>query len=207
MVEWHDVAFGIPKLGSLTDEQLEDLYAGRDGPWSMAMKTALRRFSADKLDLEENWASRSPDWECPGCGRRKPDLVRVSNNGVLLARLDIHHDHLTDYLKSILHGKLGPQWRATLPPDCAHIEKLGSRLVARFEPSTVCSDCNSADGAVKALSVSPEDVPGHFGWFAMFAGLDMPASSGKTRALLDWHPVGPDMLTDLRAMDYAAIPA
>lgn len=159
MVEWHDVAFGIPKLGSLTDEQLEGLYGDRDGPWSVAMKTALRRFDTDKLDLDDNWASRSPDWECPGCNRRKPDLVRVTGNGVLLARLDIHHDHLTDYLKSILHSKLGPQWRAALPPDCAHIEKLGSQLVARFEPSTVCSDCNSADGAVKSRI---RDIPRHF---------------------------------------------
>jgi len=57
------------------------------------------------------------------------------------------------------------------------------------------------------ISLAPEDAPEHFGWFAMFAGLDMPASSRKTRELLDWHPVGPDMLTDLEAMDYAAIPA
>ncbi|WP_369806076.1 SDR family oxidoreductase [Sphingobium sp. 15-1] len=57
------------------------------------------------------------------------------------------------------------------------------------------------------ISLPPEAAPDHFGWFAMFAGLDMPASSEKTRALLDWQPVGPDMLTDLRAMDYAAIPA
>lgn len=159
MVEWHEVAFGIPKLGSLTDEQLESLYSDRDGPWSAAVKAALRRFDTDKLDLDDNWASRPPDWECPACGRRKPDLMRMSGSGVLLARLDIHHDHLTDYFKTILHAKHGPQWRAAIPPDSAHIEKLGSQLVARFEPSTVCSDCNSADGAVKTRH---RDIPRSF---------------------------------------------
>ncbi|MGQ7378983.1 hypothetical protein ACTGVF_11365, partial [Streptococcus suis] len=103
-----EVAFGIPKLGSLTDEQLESLYSDRDGPWSAAVKAALRRFDTDKLDLDDNWASRPPDWECPACGRRKPDLMRMSGSGVLLARLDIHHDHLTDYFKTILHAKHGP---------------------------------------------------------------------------------------------------
>jgi len=150
LVDWHVVEFGIPKLSSLTDEQLEGLYVDRDGRWSSAIRAAMRRFGTEKLDLDENWASRSPDWECPGCGRRKPDLVRLSSAGVLLARLDIHHDHLTDHLKSILRTKLGPQWRAAIPPDTAHLEKLGSKLVARFEPSTVCLDCNGADGAVKA---------------------------------------------------------
>lgn len=159
MVEWHDVAFGVPKLGSLTDEQLEGLYGDRDGPWSAAVKAALRRFDTDKLDLDDNWASRPPDWECPACGRHKPDLMRMSGSGVLLARLDVHHDHLTDYFKTILHAKHGPQWRVAIPPDSAHIEKLGSQLVARFEPSTVCSDCNSADGAVKARH---RDIPRSF---------------------------------------------
>ncbi|WP_318011133.1 NAD-dependent epimerase/dehydratase family protein [Sphingobium sp. 3R8] len=69
------------------------------------------------------------------------------------------------------------------------------------------SEIVSVGLGLPVLSVSPEDAPGHFGWFAMFAGLDMPASSRKTRESLDWHPAGPDMLTDLRAMDYAAIPA
>jgi hypothetical protein len=41
----------------------------------------------------------------------------------------------------------------------------------------------------------------------MFAGLDMPASSDWTRKSLGWEPTGPDLLTDLKAMDYAALPA
>ncbi|PNP95780.1 SDR family oxidoreductase [Sphingobium sp. SA916] len=58
---------------------------------------------------------------------------------------------------------------------------------------------------LRVISLPPEDGPDHFGWFAMFMALDMPASSKKTRELLDWQPVGPDLLTDMRAMDYVAI--
>ena len=39
--------------------------------------------------------------------------------------------------------------------------------------------------------------PEHFGWFADFAGLDMPASSARTQSLLSWQPTGPDLLTDI----------
>lgn len=56
---------------------------------------------------------------------------------------------------------------------------------------------------VPAASLSPEAAAAHFGWFVMFAGMDMPASSALTRARLGWRPSGPDLLSDLRQMDYA----
>ncbi len=48
-----------------------------------------------------------------------------------------------------------------------------------------------------AVSIAPEAAPGHFGWLAMFAGLDSPASSVKTRQWLDWRPAGPGLIADL----------
>ena len=44
----------------------------------------------------------------------------------------------------------------------------------------------------------------HFGWFADFAALDMPASSARTRSLLGWEPTGPDLLTDIDQPGYYA---
>ena len=44
----------------------------------------------------------------------------------------------------------------------------------------------------------------HFGWFADFAGADMPASNGRTRSLLGWTPTGPDLLTDIDQPGYYA---
>ena len=46
--------------------------------------------------------------------------------------------------------------------------------------------------------------PEHFGWFADFAGADMPASSARTRMRLGWEPTGPDLLTDLDQPGYYA---
>jgi nucleoside-diphosphate-sugar epimerase len=53
------------------------------------------------------------------------------------------------------------------------------------------------------VSLSPADAPAHLGWFAMFAGLDMLASSAWTRAQLGWEPTGPGLIADLQAMDYS----
>ncbi|WP_250511148.1 SDR family oxidoreductase [Caballeronia sp. GACF4] len=53
-----------------------------------------------------------------------------------------------------------------------------------------------------AVSVAPEEAAAHFGWMAMFVGLDMPASSALTQARLDWHPTGPTLIADLDEARY-----
>ncbi len=42
-----------------------------------------------------------------------------------------------------------------------------------------------------------EEAASHFGWFAHFAALDSPASSGRTRELLGWQPTQPGLIPDL----------
>ena len=56
---------------------------------------------------------------------------------------------------------------------------------------------------VPAVSIAPEKAAEHFGWFAHFAGLDMPASSEWTRKTLDWNPTGPGLIEDLTNMKYS----
>jgi len=58
---------------------------------------------------------------------------------------------------------------------------------------------------IPVQSLTPEEAGPHFGWLAMFMGLDMLASSAKTRARLGWAPTGPGLIEDLEAMDYSAI--
>lgn len=55
---------------------------------------------------------------------------------------------------------------------------------------------------IPAASLPPEDAQAHFGWFGMFAAMDMPASSALTRERLDWQPSGPGLIADLKQMDY-----
>jgi len=56
---------------------------------------------------------------------------------------------------------------------------------------------------VKVVSLTPEEAPAHFGWWARLAGGDLTGSSAITRQKLGWNPTGPGLLADLQQMDYA----
>jgi nucleoside-diphosphate-sugar epimerase len=56
---------------------------------------------------------------------------------------------------------------------------------------------------VPAVSVAPEDAEAHFGWIGRFFGMDIAASSTRTRELLGWQPVGPTLFEDIAAGAYA----
>ena len=55
---------------------------------------------------------------------------------------------------------------------------------------------------VPVKSVSMEDAKEHFGWMAMFAGMDLWASGARTQERLNWHPTGPGLIGDLEQMRY-----
>ena len=55
---------------------------------------------------------------------------------------------------------------------------------------------------VPLVSIKPEDAQAHFGFIAMFAGLDIPASSAKTRAELGWTPKGIGLIEDISRPSY-----
>jgi nucleoside-diphosphate-sugar epimerase len=49
-------------------------------------------------------------------------------------------------------------------------------------------------------SIAPEEAQAFFGWLAMFARLDIPASSEQTRKKLGWNPTGPGLIADLERL-------
>ena len=46
-------------------------------------------------------------------------------------------------------------------------------------------------------SIAADEAQAFFGWLAMFAGRDVPASSVQTRRRLGWEPTGPGLIADL----------
>ena len=46
-------------------------------------------------------------------------------------------------------------------------------------------------------AISREEADEHFGWFALFASIDVPASSALTQQRMGWHPVQPGLIADL----------
>lgn len=53
------------------------------------------------------------------------------------------------------------------------------------------------------VSIAREQTQAYFGWMAIFAALDMPASSALTQARLGWQPTGPTLIADLDEARYA----
>ncbi|MGY4539181.1 nucleoside-diphosphate-sugar epimerase [Mucilaginibacter sp. UYNi724] len=51
-------------------------------------------------------------------------------------------------------------------------------------------------------SVSAEDAPAHFGWFAGFFGSDVPASAKSTEERLNYKPSHPGLIADLEEGHY-----
>ena len=102
------------------------------------------------------------------------------------------------------------RWPAAHVLDVARLYRLalekhnaGSRYHAVAEEGVSMREIAEVIGRglkVPVVSLSPEEAQAHFGWLAMFAGFDMPASSAITRQRLAWHPTGPGLIADLEHM-------
>jgi len=60
---------------------------------------------------------------------------------------------------------------------------------------------------VPVVGRTAEEAAQHFGWFATFAGLDMAASSERTRRRLGWAPSEPSLIADIDQPAYFEAPA
>jgi nucleoside-diphosphate-sugar epimerase len=104
------------------------------------------------------------------------------------------------------------RWPAVHVLDAARLYKLalekqeaGARYHAVAEEGVPVRDIAEVIGQglkVPVVAVSSQEAAGHFGWLAMFAGLDLPASSAQTQERLGWRPTGPGLITDLEQMRY-----
>jgi nucleoside-diphosphate-sugar epimerase len=105
------------------------------------------------------------------------------------------------------------RWPAAHVSDTAPLYRLalekaepGARYHAVAEEGVATRDIAETVAkrlGIPAASISPEEAPAHFGWMAMFAGLDLPASSALTRERLGWNPTGPGLIADLEQLRVA----
>jgi len=83
--------------------------------------------------------------------------------------------------------------------------QAGARYHAVGEEGVALRDIAEVIGAglkTPVESITPEEAPEYFGWMAHLVTIDLAATSALTRQQLGWNPIGPDLLTDLRNMDY-----
>jgi nucleoside-diphosphate-sugar epimerase len=99
------------------------------------------------------------------------------------------------------------RWPAAHVLDTARLYRLaiekaepGAKYHAVAEEGVPLSDIAEAIGRrlkIPVKSIAPDEAQAYFGWLAMFAAHDAPASSAQTRKKLGWQPTGPGLIADL----------
>ena len=143
-----------------------------------------------------------------------------------VVRLPQVHDPLKQGLVTMLIGMArekgvsayvgdgASRWAAAHILDVARLYRLalekhqtGAKYHAVGEEGVTQKEIAEAIGRglnIPVVSLSQEESFAHFGFFAMFAGLDNPASSALTQERLGWRPTGPGLIADIDRMEWVA---
>jgi nucleoside-diphosphate-sugar epimerase len=201
-------------------ESLGDALKGSDRPLVITSGTGMGNAVPGRPATEDHFDPNHPN------PRRMSEVAgaSVAERGVNVSvvRLPQVHDTvkqgLITYVVRVAREKgasayIGEglnRWPAAHVLDVARLYRLalekhdaGSRYNAVAEEGVSMREIAEIIGRglkLPVVSISQDEAPAHFGWLAMFAGVDMPASSAQTRQRLGWHPTGPRLIADLEKM-------
>jgi nucleoside-diphosphate-sugar epimerase len=204
-------------------EALGSALVGSDRPLIVTSGTGVV-FTPGRASTEED----APNSPMPRVSEQTGESFAAQGVRVSVMRLPQVHDPvkqgLITYLINVAREKgvsayVGDglnRWPAVHVLDAARLYRLalekaaekgavGTRYNAVAEEGVPLRDITEAIGRglkVPVVSKSAEEAGEHFGWLAMFAGADIPASGALTQQRLEWRPTGPGLIADLKAMNY-----
>ena len=184
------IGMGIAAPGELAREDVLDL--GHENP-----RIASERAGQELLDQGVNLSTV-----------RLPQIHDTRRQGLV--------SYLVDIARAVGHaayvGNGEVRWSACHLSDAAQLFRMaldraerGARYHAVDEEGVSLRDIARAIGESLKLPVRgvlAQTAEDHLGPMAAFATFDMPASSTRTREALGWHPSGPGLLEDIRAMHH-----
>jgi len=207
-------------------ETLGEALAGSDRPLVVTSGTGLVRSKTGgpAVETDDHMASA----EFPRAATEEAADALIAKGGrVMVMRLSQAHDtrqqgRITRHIQLARRkgwvayvGEGKNRLAAVHVSDAVRLYRLalekghaGARYNAVSEEGVALRDIAEVIGAglkMPALSITPEAAPDYFGPLANLVTIDLAASSVLTRQQLGWNPTGPDLLTDLRNMDYSLV--
>jgi nucleoside-diphosphate-sugar epimerase len=196
--------------------------AGSDRPLIVTSGTPIANTVPGQPAKEDN-ATVGSDMHPRAASEEAAASVAADGANVSVVRLPQVHDPVTQGLITPAIGMYREKgvcayvgeglnrWPAAHLLDVARLYRLaietaepGAKYHAVAEEGVPMRDIAEAIGRrlkLPARSIAPEETQAYFGWLAMFAGHDMPASSAQTRRKLAWEPTGPGLIADLENLD------
>jgi nucleoside-diphosphate-sugar epimerase len=206
-------------------ETLGEALAGSDRPLIVTSGTGLARSKTGGPALETDGYASSV--EVPRAATEEAaDALIAKGARVMVMRLSQVHDtrrqgRISQHIRLARQkgqvayvGEGRNRLAAVHVSDAVRLYRLalergeaGARYNVVAEEGVALRDIADVIGAGLKLpveSLTPDEAADYFGPLASLVTLDLAASSALTRRQLGWNPTGPDLLSDLRNMDYGA---
>jgi nucleoside-diphosphate-sugar epimerase len=205
-------------------ETLGEVLAGSDRPLIITSGTGLARSKPGGPAVETDDHVTSAEFP-RAATEEAADALIAKGERVMVMRLPQVHDtrkqgRITQHIqlarqqgRVVYVGEGKNRLPAVHVSDAVRLYRLalekgqsGACYHAVAEEGVAMRDIAEMIGAglkIPVESITPEEAPAYFGLLANLATIDLAASSALTRQRLGWNPTGPDLLTDLRNMDYS----
>ena len=205
-------------------ETLGSALAGSNRP--LVITSGIGILPPGRLATEETMPSSGPTSHPRAASEQAADSVAARGGRVSVVRLppSVHGDGDHGFVPtlisiarekgvSVYEGEGLNRWPAVHRVDAAHLFRLAiekapaaeTRFHGVAEEGVAFREIARVIGKhlnVPVVSKSPEEAAQHFGWFAHFAAMNIPASSQRTREHLGWQPTQPGLIPDLDRLRY-----